>query len=92
MKHTRHSKQPCPKCNTNLDCATGAYNKNATPSPGDFSICIICGTILRYGEGLKLVESSMDEATQFGLGEKMATAVNIVKRRTEKASHSQGLN
>ena len=52
---TRHAPQsPC--CGYAMDAASPAAgtDDNATPGPGDFSVCMRCGGFLRFGTGLAL--------------------------------------
>ncbi len=42
----------CPACLTVVNRATG--DKNTQPVPGDFSVCALCGAILRFTENLQL--------------------------------------
>lgn len=45
----------CPACDARLDRAA-ALNHGHAPKPGDFTVCIGCGAILRFGvEGLVAV-------------------------------------
>lgn len=43
----------CPSCLRQMDCAT-AVSGEAKPSPGDVSICINCGTFLRFDPDLNI--------------------------------------
>ena len=53
----------CPKCNMAATGAEGIMQGEArAPLPGDFSVCVNCGTVLRFDEDLKLVESSLVDA------------------------------
>jgi hypothetical protein len=55
----------CPVCYNTLDGATSPENPESSPSPGDFSICLYCQTILQYeadgDDGLKFKKVSMEE-------------------------------
>lgn len=55
MKHQEVSvpESACPVCYRVHDRATGLL-EDATPSPGDLSICVRCGAILEYNEDLHL--------------------------------------
>lgn len=45
----------CPACGyANLDCATGAFEEDLTPKPGDLSLCIRCGDMLVFTDKLGL--------------------------------------
>lgn len=41
----------CPKCGKVLDAAT-SIEEGAIPSPGDITICMYCGELLRFDENL----------------------------------------
>lgn len=49
----KHKDQTCPVCSTLLNAASG-FNNNASPSPGDVSICIRCGAVLKFDEQMTL--------------------------------------
>lgn len=49
----RHKDQTCPICSTLLNAASG-FNNNASPSPGDVSVCIMCGAVLKFDEEMNL--------------------------------------
>jgi hypothetical protein len=53
MKTTDLPGDRCLDCNTPLECATDALTE-ATPKPGDFSICFRCGHVMAFDPGLKL--------------------------------------
>lgn len=42
----------CPFCAYKFDAATGAFDPTAVAKVGDFTMCIKCGRILRFAEGL----------------------------------------
>lgn len=52
----------CPSCLNVLDRATG--EQGHTPSPGDFSVCSMCGTILRFEADLTLRPANDDDLEQ----------------------------
>jgi hypothetical protein len=47
----------CPKCGKQIDGATGLsdekYSEPPQPKPGDLSVCMYCGALLRYDEKLR---------------------------------------
>lgn len=47
----------CPTCGLEWDGATEVNNNAATPTPGDFSLCINCGELMRYSAELELVRA-----------------------------------
>lgn len=38
----------CPNCSKVLDDATAVHSDTPKPEPGDLSVCIYCGTMLRF--------------------------------------------
>jgi len=56
VKITRHDVLTCPVCHYEMDSSTDPLG-NDTPNPGDITICIECGSVLVYGEGLRLVQT-----------------------------------
>jgi hypothetical protein len=46
----------CPTCGKAADGGTSLDDKAAArmPKPGDIAICLYCGALNRYGEGLRL--------------------------------------
>lgn len=42
----------CPDCFERVDAASSESGR--MPSPGDFSVCAMCGAILRYSEDLQV--------------------------------------
>ena len=60
MMTTNMGKDKCPNCEHNLDCATGAFEE-AVPNPKDLSVCIKCGTILRFADDMALEILSLND-------------------------------
>lgn len=57
----------CPVCRANLDAASSLTSEPepfSPPKPGDFTICLICSTLLRFNYALHV-----EEATPEGLRE-----------------------
>lgn len=54
MNVTRTAPQACPVCDYVFDSHTLAFDATGAPGEGDFSLCIQCGAILRFGPTLKL--------------------------------------
>jgi len=44
-------KTTCPSCNNIHEMATGVTGKGA-PAPGDYSVCLGCGVVLRFKEDM----------------------------------------
>jgi hypothetical protein len=45
----------CPRCGYKMDAATHIGKGRARPKPGDFSLCLQCGQILRFDQQLEPV-------------------------------------
>jgi hypothetical protein len=78
-EHTRHQKQSCPKCDYQIDAATGLIKKEITPREGDFSVCFNCCSVLRFGNNLQLYLSSLEEAQRFGLDKQLQEGIAAIK-------------
>ena len=53
MKTTDLRSQSCVRCGYRMDAASSMFD-DATPSPGDFTVCINCGKVMRFGPQLEL--------------------------------------
>lgn len=53
-------KSPCPVCKVMLDGVT-PINSEHRPKAGAITTCVYCGSILRFGLGLRLEEVTKDE-------------------------------
>lgn len=51
----------CPQCNYKLDAATVANGDDRMPDPGDHSVCINCGQVLKYEADLRLRKATAAE-------------------------------
>lgn len=54
-------KNNCPKCNFVLDAATSLEDICTKPRPGDITICINCGSVLKFTEDFSLEALSEEE-------------------------------
>lgn len=52
LKDTRVPVSRCPYCDAPNDRASGVYERG--PQPGDFSVCLICASLLRFGDAMRL--------------------------------------
>ncbi len=57
---TRTAPTFCPYCFKLLDAAT-SLGTEAVPGPGDFTVCIDCCAVLKYGPDMSLEASSLLE-------------------------------
>jgi hypothetical protein len=44
----------CPYCGYFVDRASGVRDWNSRPDPGDFSICMSCGGVMRFNPNMTL--------------------------------------
>ena len=63
---------PCPACHTVMNGAAGVTT-DESPSPGDITICIECGSILKFGPDFQLELTTDDEVA--GLDKDLREAV-----------------
>jgi hypothetical protein len=71
----------CPTCGHCLDTHSNVTGEEA-PEPGDFSVCIKCATILRFGEQKilrKANQSDFDDAIQSGVLTRLLKVATSVK-------------
>jgi len=61
MNAPNHKKDECPKCGYAVDSATELHHEPVKPSAGDFSLCLSCGSLLRFDRELLLGHASADE-------------------------------
>jgi hypothetical protein len=69
MTTTRHEPTACPRCGYRLDAASDLIG-GATPKPGDFSVCLNCGELLRFNRKRILRICRPHELRDPGLGPK----------------------
>lgn len=62
----------CPTCGNLLDGATCPTEEDASPSEGDLSICLYCGTMLEFQADLTLCKLSDEKYAELPLGERLA--------------------
>jgi hypothetical protein len=56
---TRIPGQFCPRCFKLLDATSALTHADDVPVPGDYTVCIQCAAVLRFGTGLQLELSSL---------------------------------
>lgn len=64
MTPNRLPNSPCPVCGKKLDAASESTGAPVKPVEGDFSVCLYCGALLRFGAHLVIVKASLDELMQ----------------------------
>ena len=50
---TRMTQSNCPTCGHVIDAASDPTGE-ATPEPGDFTVCLYCQDLFKFGENLRL--------------------------------------
>jgi hypothetical protein len=50
----------CPSCGTQCDAAS-TTNESTQPVPGDISICVRCGELLKFGDDMRLMRLTHEE-------------------------------
>lgn len=60
MRTTTTPTSRCPACGYVIDRASSVEG-DATPTPGDFSVCMDCGAVLRFDAALRVRLASGDE-------------------------------
>ena len=67
----------CPACNAELDGVSGVDN-NASPSPGDYTVCIACGHVAAFTRGLRLRSLTKREEREVARDQRVQAAVRAV--------------
>lgn len=72
----------CPVCNHALDAATSPFNQ-ALPKEGDFTLCFYCSSILTFGPGLSLLETTDEDIAR--LSDEFIIELNRVRSAVTRA-------
>lgn len=65
LRTSEHDSGSCPACDAPFEAVTAAPgNAQATPSPGDVSVCPYCAFVGVYDDGLHVVKIPRDRATR----------------------------
>ena len=51
----------CPVCSTVLDAAQEVHGEDSAPTPGDYSLCAMCGSVLVYDTQLVLAHPTHEQ-------------------------------
>jgi hypothetical protein len=92
LKDTPVPLSRCPYCEAPLDEASGVYERG--PEPGDYSVCLICASLLRFDDAMQLrvpSRADLDELPPDFLAE-LRTYQQIVRdidRRDLPSQHSK---
>lgn len=57
---TRTPPVRCPACDHLVDAATSTQGE-ATPSPGDLSVCVYCAAVLEFADDLRLTLMTQEQ-------------------------------
>jgi hypothetical protein len=57
MSDPRVPLDACPCCARPIECASALDGSARRPAPGDVTICVSCGAVLRYGPDLRTVHA-----------------------------------
>jgi hypothetical protein len=83
---TRLASEPhCLNCNVVVDGAR-CVDGDGSPSPGDVTMCIYCGHVMAFSEGLgmrELTDAEMQEIAGDPRLVAVGKAVGLLKRRTK---------
>lgn len=60
MKTSDIPKAKCPVCGRVAEAATDFF-KDATPKPGDFTVCCGCSAVLRFTPNMQMRLATLDE-------------------------------
>jgi hypothetical protein len=80
---TRTPPQFCPLCFTVLDAVASLETKKV-PDPGDFTICLYCAAVLKFGPDMMLEASSLMDIpmhSRKGFAEGVMAAKELIERR-----------
>lgn len=70
----------CPQCGDKLDAATHPSGKVHQPEKGDFSMCLNCGTVLRWNAELILYCPTEDEMMDLEADQRLMLKLMQMKR------------
>lgn len=73
---------PCPMCGAQMEGATGIGESGAGPFPGAWTICLYCGSILRFDDRLAVRLATADEVR--ALDEPSKKLLRIAKQCSQR--------
>ncbi len=71
----------CPTCAYLVDAASRMADDAHRPEEGDFSVCLNCGAINRFGPRMRIVTSSLDDATDEETRYQLSRFQNVIRAR-----------
>jgi len=69
--HTFLPESSCPRCKYLMDATTPMDAIKSGPGAGDFTICLNCGTLLRFTDHLYLREMEPEELDELGASQRI---------------------
>lgn len=87
VKHNMVPLSKCPLCGYEMDCATCVDIPEHTPRPEDVTICIKCGEVLVFTEGLGLRIPTKEEYERYGTDERITAAQIVVRGFAGRPDH-----
>jgi hypothetical protein len=61
MRQARTPPSDCLSCGYRMDAAGPAYERDATPRPGDITMCLACGHLMAFERGMTLRDLTPEE-------------------------------
>lgn len=87
--HEEKTAPKCSNCGEILNAATGLMNRR--PKAGDLTICLECGVVQKFTEGLDLVPFTEEEWAALGNAAKAALeVVHELARKVHDERNRQG--
>lgn len=76
----------CPYCSHKTDSAVNEFDEDIKPSPGDITLCIICGEISEFDSEMQLIKfniSKLDKEQMYDIRLKQLTIAKIHFKETK---------
>ena len=72
----------CPKCGRTAEGGTSIDDKQTSPKPkaGDYAVCLYCGALNRYTDGLKLAPVDRTERRKLQRDPRMGELIAIIEK------------
>ena len=70
----------CPVCDIKLNRAARMTQDGLPPELGDATVCVACGSVLEYTEGMMLVEASEKTLAECAGEPEFLVALNVAAR------------
>ena len=78
----------CPHCGKQCDAATAACDDEAHPNPGDFTLCIYCGTMCISGDDMGLRKPTPNEEREFARDDNVRKLLRAWSRFQEESANA----